>query len=167
MHHKEHHAEHHHIAQNHQNSGVVLHHRVVDRNTFVMERPTKGHNVQIFGAACVEGFLLCGRLGLFFFGEVNDPVVLDLHFGQIVAVHSGEQIRKSGFGVLSLTDGVVYGADQQHHGHGDNQRDPYIYLWPLVCLFGIVWGFLVWFHVGMPPGLVFLIISHFFTYRNE
>ena len=112
-------AEHQDIVQNGDQEGVIFHDFPFDRDTHGIQGITQSQGIAAGGQACVAGGLAAGGLGGLFLGHIDDPVVLQFHFLQIVLFHFAQKIGISGFGVLAVIHKVKNRNHSQQNGHAD------------------------------------------------
>ena len=68
--------------------------------------------------------MLIGRFGSFFLGQIDDPVVLQLHFRKLILLNGIEKIRVSGLSILAAADQIKNTAGNQCKDDGNDQRSP-------------------------------------------
>ena len=67
--------------------------------------------------------LLFGGFGGLFLRQVDNPVVVDHHFGQIVCFQFVEKVGQCCQRVLTFADHIENTTDEQNHYHSNDKRD--------------------------------------------
>ena len=134
-------AEHQYIIKNGDQEGIVFHNGPGNGDTHGIQSIAQSQRIAAGGQTCEAGFLRTGRLGRLFFGHIDDPVMLDFHFLQILGVHFVHKIRVGGFCILAAAYKIKNGDHCQQNGDTDKDRHPYVFwlfIVPIRFLGGIV-----------------------------
>ena len=146
-HQTEDHQAHEQVVEDHHNAGIVLGNDPVHLDAACHQLVGQGHGVAAAGEARVAGFLL-GR-GEFCLvpGQIDDPVIVELHLRQIVGQPGFLEIGPGGLVILALADHVVDAADGKDCHHGDDQDQPdffgILFIGPLGAVVGGIVAILI------------------------
>ena len=119
---------------------------MVHRDTQRYQLVHEGQSVSVAGNAGIAGLLLGGGLFGFFPGQVIDPVELHGDFRKIILFHFSPELGIVHQCILTIGNGGINGADDQHDGHSDEQGDPDVQLRALVLRFIIARIVAIRFH---------------------
>ena len=130
-------------GQDHKDQRVVLDDLLVNFDAGIVKLSQQTHMVA-HGQTGVVDLLLLGRLGGFLHGQIQQSVLRQLHFSQLAAFISLQEVGKGNFLVAAAGDGAVDEEDDQRDGQGKQQRykqpglGALFIIWGIVTILGIV-----------------------------